>query len=99
MNLIEKNIEPLKKLCNQHNVAKLYVFGSVNTHQFNENSDIDFLVKFDPIELERYVDNYFDFKFSLENIFNRKIDLLEENAIKNPYLKESIDQTKKLIYG
>ena len=99
MNLIERNIARLQRLCTQYKVAKLYVFGSVNTDKFDDDSDIDFLVTFDPIDLEKYADNYFDFKFSLEKIFKRKIDLLEEKAIKNPFLKESIDKTKKLIYG
>jgi predicted nucleotidyltransferase len=99
MNLIEQNIKKLQKLCNKHSVNKLYIFGSVNTNQFNEKSDIDFLVTFNFIDLEQYADNYFNFKFSLEKLFKRKIDLLEEKAIKNPYLKKSIDNSKKLLYG
>ncbi len=99
MDLIEKNIGRLKKLCVKYNVAKLYVFGSVNSDKFNKDSDIDFLVSFDSVDLEKYADNYFDFKFSLEKIFKRKIDLLEEKAIRNPYLKRSIDKTKRIVYG
>ena len=99
MNLIERNIARLKRLCAKYQVAKLYVFGSVITDKFNSESDIDFIVTFDSVDLEKYADNYFDFKFSLEKIFKREIDLLEEKAIKNPYLKQSIDKTKKLIYG
>ncbi len=99
MNLIERNIEKLKKLCDKYNVSKLYVFGSAISGKFRKDSDIDFLVTFDKIELSEYADNYFDFKFSLEDLFNRKIDLLEEKAIKNPFLKQSIDTSKELIYG
>ena len=99
MNLIEKNIEKLKKLCDKYYVSRLYVFGSIINNNFRDDSDIDFLVTFDPVELNKYADNYFDFKFSLEDLFNRKIDLLEEKAIKNPFLKQSIDKSKELIYG
>jgi len=99
MNIVEKNIDRLKKLCNKYKVAKLYVFGSAITTHFSKESDIDFLVTFDNVELQEYADNYFDLKFSLEDLFNRKIDLLEEKAIKNPFLKKSIDSSKKLIYG
>ncbi len=99
MNVVEKNIDRLIKLCKKYKVAKLYVFGSVIDERFNEESDIDFIVSFENINLEDYADNYFDLKFSLEDLFNRNIDLLEEKAIKNPFFKESIDQTKKLIYG
>ena len=46
-----------------------------------------------------YADNYFDLKFSLENIFKRSVDLLEEKAIKNPYFKKVVEEKKQLIYG
>ena len=99
MNLIEKNTGKIKELCRKHKVAKLYVFGSAAKQHLRKDSDIDFIVAFDQIGLDSYADNYFDLKFSLEDLFNRKVDLLEEQAIKNPFLKQSIDRTKILIYG
>ncbi len=51
------------------------------------------------IDVKDYADNYFDFKFSLQDIFNRPVDLLEEQAIKNPYFKQVVNQTKELVYG
>ena len=99
MDLIDSNIHKLTYLCGKYKVSKLYVFGSVLNQKFTRESDIDFLVNFKKIELLEYADNYFDFKFSLEDLFNRKIDLLEEKAIKNPYLKQSIDTSKELVYG
>jgi predicted nucleotidyltransferase len=80
-------------------VEKLYIFGSILSDRYNEQSDIDFVVRFRNIELLRYADNYFDFKFSLEELLNRPVDLLEEPSIKNPYFIESFNETKKLIYG
>ena len=65
MNVVEKNIDRLIKLCKKYKVAKLYVFGSVIDERFNEESDIDFIVSFENINLEDYADNYFDLKFSL----------------------------------
>ncbi len=99
MNVVEKNIDKLNQLCKKHKVAKLYVFGSVLNNNFTSESDIDFVVTFDKVDLEQYADNYFDLKFSLEDLFGRKIDLLEEKAIKNPFLKKSINKSKQLIYG
>jgi predicted nucleotidyltransferase len=99
MNLIDQNINTIEKLCESHKVNHLYVFGSILTNKFSENSDIDLIVTFKEIELLRYADNYFDFKFSLEDILKRPVDLLEEKAIRNPYFKQSIDKQKKLIYG
>jgi predicted nucleotidyltransferase len=51
------------------------------------------------MEVEDYVDNYFDFKFSLQEIFKRPVDLLEEKAIKNPYFLENVNQKRQLVYG
>jgi predicted nucleotidyltransferase len=49
--------------------------------------------------VEDYADNYFDFKFSLQDMFNRTVDLLEEQAMLNLYFIQSISQQKQLIYG
>jgi uncharacterized protein len=56
------------------------------------------IVDFTDVDLYNYADNYFELKDSLERIFNREVDLLEEKAIKNPYLKQSIDSSKQLLY-
>ncbi|MFZ4725428.1 MAG: nucleotidyltransferase family protein [Paludibacter sp.] len=99
MRLIDKNIDKINSLCKEYSVKQLFVFGSVLTSKFNKKSDIDIIVDFEDIDLYKYADNYFDLKTALENVFNRDVDLLEEKAIKNPYLKQSIDSTKQLIYG
>ncbi|HCK98905.1 MAG TPA: nucleotidyltransferase [Candidatus Marinimicrobia bacterium] len=99
MNIVERNIDRIRRLCNEYKVAKLYLFGSALTYKFNNESDIDFIVTFKNIELIEYADNYFDFKFSLEDLLQRKIDLLEEKSIRNPFLKKSINLSKRLIYG
>jgi hypothetical protein len=99
MMLIDKNIEPLKILCNNYNVEKMYLFGSALTSNFTEKSDIDFLVKFKPIELSKYFENYIGFKENLQSLFGREVDLLEEQTLRNPILIRSINKSKELIYG
>ncbi len=99
MNILEKCTSDIIKLCETHKVKSLYAFGSVLTDRFNKSSDIDLIVDFSNMEVEDYADNYFDFKFSLQNIFKRPIDLLEEKAIKNPYFKQAVYQQRLLIYG
>ena len=99
MNLVEINIDKIRALCSKHKVGRIFVFGSVLTRRFKNDSDIDFIVDFKDVDLYDYADNYFELKFSLENIFKRDIDLLEDKAIKNPYLRQSIDSSKQLIYG
>lgn len=99
MNRLEKHIAAIIALCKQYKVKKLFVFGSVLTNRFNEKSDIDFLVDFNKQEIEDYFDNFFDFKYALEKLLDRDIDLVEEQTIRNPYLRKNIDNTKALIYG
>jgi len=99
MDLVESNIDAIKELCKSHYVSQLFVFGSVLTNRFKKNSDIDLIVDFQEIDLYNYADNYFDLKDSLERLFNREVDLLEDKAIQNPYLRQSIDSSKQLIFS
>ena len=99
MTILERHINDINKLCSTHRVKELYAFGSVLTEDFNNTSDIDLIVDFDPIDANQYADNYFDFKFSLEDILQTPVDLLEEKAIKNPYFRQVVDKQRQLIYG
>ena len=99
MNGLETYTSDIIKLCKTHKVKSLYAFGSVLTENFNKKSDIDLIVDFTNIALEDYADNYFDFKFSLQDILKRPIDLLEEKAIKNPYIRQFVNLQRQLIYG
>lgn len=89
----------IQKLCEMHKVKKLYAFGSILTDKFNTDSDVDFIVDFEPFEIALYADNYYALKFSLEAILNRSVDLLEEKSIKNPYFLQSIKNERQLIYA
>src|SRR4030042_2147125 len=92
-------IKELKKLCETYDVRTLYIFGSASTDKFNNDSDIDILISFKDISIEKYTDNYFELHYKLEELFNRKIDLLTENSLSNPFLIESIEETKQLLYA
>ena len=99
MNVIESNIENIRNLCKMYKVKRLFVFGSVLSDRFKKDSDIDLVVDFQGVELYDYADNYFDFKQSLQTLLKREIDLLEDKAINNPYLRQSIDSSKLQLYG
>jgi predicted nucleotidyltransferase len=99
MTILDQYSGAISSLCASHKVRRLYAFGSVLTERFNENSDIDLIVDFDDIEAANYADNYYDLKFSLQDMLNRPVDLLEEKALKNPYFKEAISQNRELVYG
>jgi len=98
MSIIDQNMDKIRKLCEQHYVSQLSVFGSILTDKFTKNSDIDLLVDFSNIDLQNYADNYFSLKQALEEIFRRQVDLLEDKAIRNPYLRQSIVASKRLLY-
>ncbi|HLN96578.1 MULTISPECIES: nucleotidyltransferase family protein [unclassified Flavobacterium] len=99
MKLIREHLDAIKTLCQSHRVSRLYAFGSVLTDDFSEHSDVDLIVDFEEMQVLDYSDNYFDLKFSLEKILERPIDLVEDKAIKNPYFRNAVDRTKRLIYG
>jgi hypothetical protein len=86
-------------LCKNHNVRYLYAFGSAKTNHFNKHSsDIDLLVEIDdpdPIQRGEKLLSLWD---TFELFFQRRVDLLTDSSIRNPYLRRSIDSTKVLIY-
>lgn len=99
MELINTNRKVLDEACSTYKVDELYVFGSILTDKFNAESDIDFIVSILPGDPIEYAENYFELKFELERIFNRKIDLLEQKAIENKTFENLINKQKVLVYA
>jgi len=97
---IKKYRERLDDLCNSNKaVSKLYFFGSALSPKFNEEiSDIDVLVEVTDLSPEECGENLIDLWDNLEILFNRKVDLLTEKSLRNPFFKREVEQTKKLIY-
>ena len=99
MNIIESHLQRIYELCRQYRVSRLFVFGSILTPRFNKDSDVDFLVDFNEMPREEYVDNYLSLKDALMSLFGRKVDLLEDKGVRNNVLRTNIDRTKQLVYG
>lgn len=99
MNYFEPYQNQIAELCRKYHVRKLFAFGSVLTDRFNDESDIDLIADFDREAISDIFITYFDFKYSLEYIFNRKVDLMGEQLIRNLYLRNNINNSKQLIYG
>jgi uncharacterized protein len=93
------DLDAIEQLCQQHRVRRLLVFGSVLTDAFRPDSDVDMVVEFELLPLEDYADNYFSFKFALENLLGRPVDLLEAQAIRNPYFRQRLEATQQLLYA
>ena len=96
---IENKIDKLNILCDKYGVNKVFVFGSIAKGNFNsKTSDIDLIVELNdlpPIEKGEILMKLWN---DLENLFARKVDLLTNLSIKNPYLKKEIENSKFLIY-
>lgn len=102
MNLKEsiKNRESeFVSLCQSHEVKSLYAFGSSINERFNEDkSDIDLLIELntkDPLKKGEYLIELWEL---FEVFFQRKVDLLTISQIKNPILRENIENSKVLVY-
>ena len=101
ISFIEENYESLKRLCKQYRVKRFEVFGSSLTGEgFDpENSDLDFLVEFLPLQPGEHANAYFGLLEALQDLFSRSIDLVETKAIRNPYFLEFINKSRELIYA
>ena len=101
MHLVEINIHKIIELCKRFHVRKLWVFGSILTNRFSDQSDVDLCVDFDKSQIDvfDYADNFFDFQYALEDLLGRKIDITEDSAVRNPFFRQELNQTRQLIYG
>jgi len=97
--IISQNIAEIKSVCDKQQIKSLFAFGSVCSDKFNDQSDIDLLVTFKPMDFGDYADNYFQTADLFEKIFGRKVDLVTEKSLKNPYFVNSVNQTKILLYN
>ncbi len=98
MSPLDQYKEKIDQFCQKHHVQSLYVFGSILSDSFNDKSDVDLLIQFNPVDVETYFDNYMDLKEQLEKLFQRPVDLLENQAIRNPIFRQIVDREKQLIY-
>lgn len=100
MNLIYDNIDKIISLCRKYKVKNMYAFGSILTPRFDDNSDVDLSVNMLPEKDPLIVgENFLNLYMDLQDVFGRKVDLVSEEFIQNPYFKDELEETKKLIYG
>ena len=99
MNLIQKYQPEIQRLCKKHAVQSLYVFGSVLQNNFTPHSDIDLLVEFDWENDCDFSNCYWELKTELESLFDRKVDLVCDSAIRNPIFRRKVDAHKEAVYA
>jgi uncharacterized protein len=98
--IIERVLPQLKRLCRRFHVERLELFGSAARDDFDpEKSDFDFLVEFDRTNRDAFsLRTYFGLKDSLEALLGRPVDLVEPGAIRNPYLRKSINSARETVF-
>lgn len=94
--VVGAKLPELQKLCRQFGVRRLDLFGSAATGRFDPaRSDLDFLVEFvSPGPGKRYL----QFLDELEKLFGRKVDLIDETALQNPYLRRQIEIERRTLF-
>jgi uncharacterized protein len=99
MDLIRQHIDQIKQICYEHLVDQLFIFGSIKTGNFTDQSDVDILVQFSTIiEPVEYFNNYMNFKEKMETLLQRDIDIVENQAVRNPIFRKILDRDKVMIY-
>jgi hypothetical protein len=97
---ISEHKSEIENLCRRYDVRQLALFGSSVSADFDPaNSDLDFLVEFEPLPSGRYANAYFGLLEALEQLFGRSVDLVVDSAIRNPYFRQSIQRSKTSLYG
>ncbi len=98
--IIESRRAELEQLCREHHVRRLDVFGSATTDEFDpQHSDLDLIVEFDEnVVRGGFQGDYFTLLDKLQQLFGRSVDLIEPDAIRNPYFRRAVEQSRQPIY-
>jgi predicted nucleotidyltransferase len=91
--------EEIAEICRKHHVLRLSVFGSAARDDFDPaTSDVDLLVEFSPTTRVG-LSGFFSFEDEMVRVFGRKVDLISDGVIKNPYLLRSIEKDREQLYA
>ena len=97
---LELKRERVADLCRRFGVLRLDVFGSAVREDFDpERSDFDLLVRLEDVPPIEYSRRYFDLKEALERLFGRRVDLVTEPSLENPFFKARVLGERQPIYA
>jgi hypothetical protein len=98
--LVKQHLPEIAALCRKHHVRRLDLFGSALGETFDpRRSDVDFLVEFGPGETFGLRGDYMKLKVELEEMFERTVDLVDCEAIRNPFFKRAVETTRVPVYA
>jgi predicted nucleotidyltransferase len=93
--LVESNLSEIKDVMRTYGVIRAYLFGSAAIGNMSDDSDVDFMVSFNPdLSYTEYGDNYFQLIYALQKLLKKDVDIVAEETITNPYLLQSINSQK-----
>lgn len=96
--MIESKRSELRALCERYRVERLVLFGSALRDDFDSGySDLDFSVEFLPMTPHEHAESYFSLLEELEDLFERRVDLVEIGAVRNPHLHREIEDAGVVI--
>lgn len=97
---IAQHLKAIARICERYRIRRLDVFGSAaRAHDFDPAaSDADFLVEFAPDALVS-LGRFFGAKAELEQLLGRGVDLVEAQAVRNPYVRDSIERHRQTVYA
>ncbi|MBN1867498.1 nucleotidyltransferase domain-containing protein [Candidatus Sumerlaeota bacterium] len=88
----------LADFCRKWRIRELSVFGSVLRDDFGPESDLDFLVSFEP-ESKWDLFDIVEMKDELETRLRRPVDFVEKEALRNPWRRFEILRTREVVYA
>jgi uncharacterized protein len=98
--IVFDKLDDIHELCRKYNVLRLDLFGSALRDDFEpDRSDLDFLVEYKEMPPEDRANSFFGLWFGLQDLFGCEVDLIERKTVKNPYIGQSINATRVMVYG
>ncbi len=95
---MEVDREKVKEFCQRWKIAELSLFGSALREDFTPDSDVDVLVSFEP-DIPWSLYDWMDMIEELQEIFQRKVDLVEKSGLRNPFRRNEILARRRVLYG
>ena len=97
---VSAHAQETASLCQRHHVAHLWLLGSAVNGDFDaQRSDLDFLVQYQPGHESSAWDDYWGLREGLEAIFGRRVDLVDRDAMRNPYVIRSVEDLREVVYA
>ena len=88
---IPKNL--IEEFCRRHHIRKLSIFGSYLRDDFRPESDIDFLVEFEPEHIPGLI-GFAGMEIELSEILGRKVDLRTAQDLSRYFRDEVVAQAE-----